>query len=1057
MQSVVRFTLRQQVLFNLIFVMLILIGIITVGSLPVERYPNINFGKATVSTFYPGASPRDVEALVTLKLEEAIEGLEEVEFVRAVSARERSTITVKFNDDTDYERLYDELRFRVLGALDELPPEVEPPEFVLIDTGSGLPVVSVNLIGARSNRALTLLAESLKVPIGRIPGVDETAVTGEQRREFHVLLDPTKLATHGATVEDVARALQDANQVIPAGDYTDASGEFVVRVDERFRSREQVVATVVRRDADGSFVTVDDLIADAGLGYRDPYVINSVNGLDTVAIQVRKGKEGNALDIVRAVQGIVADLKPTLDKEGVQVVLTQDSSAYIEESVATLGWNMIVGILLVGLILWYFMGARNAGLVSIGIPFSFLVTMILMRITGNSLNEITLFSLVLVSGIIVDDAIVVTENIYRRLQDGEALQEAIVNGTAEVMLPVIAATATTAAAFLPMLMMTGSTGEFFALVPKAVTFAILASLFECLLILPLHYLDFGPRPAQQRPGEALALHERDEAILRLLRRLTHWVVGWTLRFRWTSIAMVWIAFCAAVAVLAVSAAGIAPLIRIKFFPDDYNLYYVFVEAPPDTPIASVDHKVRAIARDIMADGPGYARSAAGNTGFVVDEDYEQEYGHHLGTVMVALPPKDQRAFDDPVAQLEQIRARVTERYASDDLRVHVRAEKDGPPSGKDVNIQVIGSSEAAVAGLADALTDSLRTDPTLAPDLIQLDDGRAPPARILRLQVDEQRARELGLTKGQAARLAATVLDGRVIGDFRLSDAEVDLKLGIDPAFLDAPERALEIPLLEHPSGPVLLGDIVRPAPEIQPSELRRYRGQRSRTITANIRPGASISAASVAAWARQRYRELRDQFPGATLVFGGEFETTQRSFTSLIQAFALAVLLIYMILAAQFRSYVQPLIVLSAVIFSIIGIVLGKFVTQSLFTVNSFVAVVGVTGVVVNDSLVLIDFINRGYRDGLGRAEAIRRGLQVRLRPILLTTLTTTLGLLPMAIGIPSYSIIWGSMASTFVTGLATATLLTLFIVPAGWDIVTEMQERRAARRPQRNGFPAT
>jgi HAE1 family hydrophobic/amphiphilic exporter-1 len=1042
MHSVVRFTLRQQVLFNLIFVVMIVVGSFVVGGLAVERYPEVNFGKAIITTFYPGASPRDVEALVTSKLEDAIDGLEEVEFVRASSVRERSTITVKFRDDTDYDRLYDELRFRVLSAIDELPADVEPPAFSLIDTSFWLPVVSVNLVGERSNRALTLIAEELKTPLSRIAGVDEAAIVGERTRRFDVALDPGKLADYGVTFDEVSRALRDANLVIPAGDYTDASGEYVIRVDERFRSRAQIVETIVRRDGDGSFVRVGDLITSAALGYRDPHVINSVNGLDTVAVQVKKGRGGNALDIMREVRAIVDDFAPVLQQEGVQVVLTQDSTTYIEESVGTLGWNMIVGICLVGLILWYYMGPRNAGLVSVGIPFAFLVTMIMMWMTGNSLNEITLFSFVLVSGIVVDDAIVVTENIYRHVQDGEPLHEAIVNGTAEVMLPVISATATTVAAFLPMLLMTGSTGEFFALIPKAVTFAIVASLFECLLILPLHYLHFGPRPGPRKEE-----HQRDDLTLRLLRRMTRRVVGWTLHYRWTTLSMVGIAFVASVSILAVSVAGVAPLIRIKFFPDDYNIYYVFVEGPADTALEAVDERVRAISEAVMADGAGYARSAAGFAGFVVNEDYEQEFGHNLGTVMVALPAKGERAFDDPITHLDDIRVRMVEAFADARFDIRVRAEKDGPPSGKDVNIQIIGNDEAAVAGLADALSAAMRADPVLSKELIQLDDGRSLPARVLSLDVDEPRALESGLTKGQAATLAAAVLDGRYVGEYRLSDEEVDLYLRLDPAFLDTPERALEIPVLQHPAGPVLLGDIVRPRPQIQPSELKRYRGQRSRTITANIRAGANSSPASVAAFTREQYRALRARYPGATLVFGGEFEETQRSFRSLFQAFGLAILIIYVILAAQFKSYAQPVIVLSAVMFSIIGVVLGKFMTQSLFTVNSFIAVVGVTGVVVNDSLVLIDFINRGYREGLERGAAIRRGIELRLRPIFLTTLTTTLGLLPMALGIPSYSVIWGSMASTFVTGLATATLLTLFVVPVGWDLLMERRERRASR----------
>jgi multidrug efflux pump subunit AcrB len=1044
MRPVVRFTMGQRVLFNLVFVLLMVAGTFSLSRLSVERYPEVNFGKVIVNTIYPGASPRDVEALITIKIEEALEGLEHVELIRSNSVRERSTILVKFRDDTDYDALYDELRFRVLGMLEELPAGVDPPDFNLIKTSFWLPVVSVNLIGERSNRALTLMAEELQVPLSRIPGVLEAEVVGEYQREFHVYLDPHKLSAQGVSFEQVASALADANLTIPAGDYTDGSGEFVVRVDERFRTREQVVSTVIRRDLDGSFVTLEDLISEAHVGYRDPHAITSINGRDSVTVKVLKAPDGNALDIHAQIRRIVDEQAPSLEKQGVEVVLTQDSTTYINESMSTMGWNLALGIALVSLILWVFLGIRNAGLVTIGIPFSLLVTMIFMDLTGNSLNQITLLSFVLVSGIIVDDAIVVVENIYRHVQNGDPLDRAIVNGTVEVMLPVISATATTAAAFLPMLIMTGSTGEFFALIPKAVTFAIVASLFECLFILPLHYLDFGPRPRQG----GMPLSERDNAPLRILRRGTGALIQRTLHFRYLSLLLAFVAFLVAVATLGVSIAGVAPLVRIKFFPDDYTLYYAFVEGPANTTIEQTDEKIREMARYIMADGQGYARSAAGAAGLVINEDYEEEYGHNLGTVIVPLPEREERAFDDPLAHLDVMRERLKEHFATDGFEVRVRAEKDGPPTGKEVNIQIVGSDERAVQNLSDELLAALRESPEMGPYLTDLKDNRGRPARVFRLEVDERKAWELSLTQGDAARLASAVLDGRYVGEYRLSDEEIDLKLRIDPAYLDAPEAALSIPVREHPSGPVRLGDIVHPVAEIQPGELKRYRGQRSLAVTANIQPGAPISAPLVAAWVKQHYQGIRDRFSGATLVFGGEFEETQRSYDSLTQAFGLAVLLIYLILATQFKSYIQPLIILSAVMFSITGVVFGTMATQTLFTVNSFIAMVGVTGVVVNDALVLLDFINRLYRDGKTRREAITEGVQVRLRPILLTTLTTTLGLLPMAVGIPSYSLIWGPMASTFVTGLATATFLTLFIVPVAWDLLMEAKERKAARR---------
>ena len=1054
MRELVRFTLRQQVLFNLVFVFLIVAGAFSIAALPTERYPEVNFGKVNITTLYPGASPRDVEALVTREIELALDGLEEVEFIRATSVQDRSNIVVKFNDGADYDLLYDELRFRVLSVLDRLPDGIDPPRFDLIRTSFWLPVVAVNLVGERSNRALTLIAKELQIRMARIPGVTEVKLDGEQRREFHVFLDPWKLKSHGLSFDQVAAALQDANVTIPAGDFSDPSGEYVVRVDERFRTREQVVETVVRRDADGSFVTLEDLVSDARLGYRTPGVITSADGLDSVGLRLLKARDGSAVEIYAAAEAILAELAPMLEREGVGVVLTQDSTTYIDESVETLGWNLAVGILLVSLIIWYFMGVRNAGLVTVGIPFSFMVTMVIMQLTGNSLNEITLFSFVLVSGIIVDDAIVVVENIYRHVQEGEPIEQAIVDGTAEVAWPVISATATTVAAFLPMLIMTGSTGEFFALIPQAVSFAIIASLLECLLILPIHYLDFGPRPASGTPdlsapsGRQAPPMDRENRLMRVLRVLTDRAINLTMRFRWTSLTLVLLAFVAATTILIASVMGVSNLVRIQFFPDDYSTYYVFIEGVPETPIEVTHERVKAVADFVMADGPGYARSASGFAGFTVSEDYEDERGRHLGTVMVALPRKADQAFDDPLKHLERMRERLVERFSEPGVRIRVRAEKNGPPTGKDVNIQIVGSNEAAVLGLTETLLSRLRAHPLFGPSLIDLQDDRGVPARIFRLEVDAARARALDLTAGEAARMSASVLDGRYIGKYRLSDEEIDLKLRIDPAYLATPEAALDIPVQERPSGPVLLGEIVRPTAELQPSELRRYQRQRSLSISANIAPGGLVSTAQVTAWASAQYAELRDDFPGATLVFGGEFEETQRSFESLTQAFALAVLLIYLILATQFKSYTQPLIVLSAVMFSIIGVVFGKVITQSLFTINSFIAVVGVTGVVVNDALVLLDFINRRYRAGMSRAVAIREGVRLRLRPIVLTTLTTTLGLLPMALGIPSYSVIWGTMASTFVTGLATATALTLFIVPPAWDLLTEWEEKRRARR---------
>jgi len=1047
MKPFFRYVLRQTVLVNLLFALAMAVGLFSLFDLPVERYPDVQMGKVQINTVLPGASPEEVESLITDEIEEALDDLESVEFIRSTSYRERSMIMVKFIDDTDYDKLYEELRLKVLGIMNELPNGIDPPRFTEIRVSEWLPVASVNLIGDRTNRALSLMAEEMKLHLRQIPGVKEVQLNGEYIREFHVYLNPRLLDKYGVTFDEVARALSEANISLPAGHYTDDGGEFVIVVDERYRSRQQIAETIIRRDSDGSFLTVGNVLSSARMSYRDPYVITSVNGKDCVTLRVIKTEDGNALDIMPMIEEIMARFQPLLEKEEVDAVLTQDQRVYIDDSISTLGMNLLVGICLVSVLIFFFMGLRNAILTMVGIPFSFLVTMIIMWLLDSSLNEITLFSFVLVSGIIVDDAIVVVENIYRHLQEGEPLEEAVINGVSEVAAPVIAATSTTVAAFLPMLIMSGSTGEFFAQIPIAVAAAIVASLFECLIILPSHFIDWpGWRSAEKEAVEPKPA-SKERWVMSLLLKGTNRLVDFSFRHRFKSLGLVMVAFVASVFILAVSISGKIPLIKIKFFPDEYTYYYIELEGPVATPIETTNLKLKEITEFILPGRPGQLRSATGMAGFYVNEDYQPVFGSNLGYVYVEMPRKEEQNFPenhktDPIVHLDYVRKQLA-RFEQDGWSVRVRPEKSGPPTGKDINVRVVGPDPEMVKDLAQDVYGFLNSNDKIAPHLIDLSDNLGRSNRVYRFRVDKERAAEYGLTPLAVSRLAASVLDGRFVGDFRTHDEDVDLKLKIDEKYLDAPEAALSIPILQHPSGPLRLGDLTTTESYIEPNKLDRYQTKRAITLTANIRPGAQTSTPAVVNAIGAYYQAIKGKYPGAEISFSGEFESTRRSYTSLAYAFFVALLIMYVILATQFRSYLQPLIILSAVVFSLIGVVFGKFVTQGLFTVNSFIAVVGVTGVVVNDSLVLIDFINRSYRSGMSRREAINHGIRTRLRPILLTTLTTSLGLAPMAFGIPSYSVVWGSMASTFVTGLCTATFLTLFIVPIEWDLLMGLKLR--------------
>jgi HAE1 family hydrophobic/amphiphilic exporter-1 len=1059
LESVIRFTLRQKVVANLTFVLLIVVGAFVLLRMPVERYPNIQFGKMYINTFLPGASPEEIETLITKPIEEALEDVEDVDFISSTSYRERSNIVIKFTDDSDYRRRFDDVRLKVLSILDELPKLPEPPVFNFLDVNDWFPTISVNLSGDHSNATLTVAAKALRIALRQVDGIKEVKLTGDYTREFQLLLSPGKMHRYRVTFNEAANALRDANISLPAGHAETAGGEFTIRVDEQFRNRDDVLATIIRTDSDGSFIRIGDIIEDASFGYRDPFIIASVNGQPCVTLQILKTAHGNALFIAEAVRKVIAELAPSFADKGITLTITQDSSSKIGDSVRVLGANLVIGVLLVFVIIWRFMGLRNAGLTTVGIPFAFLVTMVFMYLTGNSVNEVSLFAFVLVSGIIVDDAIVVVENIYRHLQGGSRLREAIVNGTAEVFLPVVSATLTTLAAFLPMLVMTGMVGEFFSIIPKTIAFALLASLLECLLVLPCHYLDFGPRQpppantstAVQTPLQHYLDSVGEGRLMTATRRLLNLLLRLVLRFRLMALGILTAGFVVSLYLFGSSMLGFTNLVRIQFFPENYALYYVELQMEAGTPIETTDRLVRKMAAAVMAQGPGMNESALGFAGYSINEDYSPQYGNHLGHVAVTLPESRLRRFadypeNDVVAHLDTMRQRLAPLIPAG-TTMTVRPEKDGPPAGKDVNIRVLGIQAENVSALAQRIDRFLRGNPEIGPWLTDLQDDQGSSGKVFRIRIDGQRVAEYRLQVAQVARLAAAAMNGEIVGEMKLPDELIDIKLKTAMTDGEALQAAFNLVVVDYPGGTVRLGDLCHPEYAAEPGSLNRFQQQRAITLTANLEARAPLSSAMVVKAVNTFHDTIRSDYPGAELNFSGEHESTRESFLSLAYAFALAIMLIYLILSAQFRSYLQPLIIISAVVFALTGVIYGAFFTRTIFTINSFVAVVGVTGVVVNDSLVLVEFLNRCYQRSGNRREALLLATNIRLRPILLTTLTTTLGLLPMALGIPEYSLIWGSMAMTFVTGLCTATLLTIVIVPVQWDILTGWAER--FRRP--------
>jgi HAE1 family hydrophobic/amphiphilic exporter-1 len=752
----------------------------------------------------------------------------------------------------------------------------------------------------------------------------------------------------------------------------------------------------------------------------------------------------------------------------VALVYTVDSAVRIQDYLGVLGSNLFWGVVLVAIALLCFLTWRSALLTISGVVFAILASFLYFWLTGASLNELTVVGLVLVSGMLVGDAIVVVDNIQRHLEEGKSITEAAIDGTTEVFWPVVNSVLTTIASFLPLLLMTGSVGDFFGLLPVAVTVALIASLIECMLMLPLHAVtaekllgrervvarsDSGTAGYLQRPGLVGWLARRYDVALR-----------WNLAHPWHVIGLVVVMFLLTVGILVQSvmanAWGQRPILKMAFFPNDASILNIAVRLPGDATLSGTSRFLRDLEQEVMALGPGKIDNTTGFAGMLMDAYYKPVWSHSYGFVFIELPPLERRTAEATTI-LEEVRSRLETTFEKDGVELEITQQMDGPPVGMPVTIRVAGRDNAAVERLAhDLMRFLLEQSSGRLTGLIDLNDDSSRRIRQVVFRPHWDRLANHGIAQRTALDVIAGAVDGAYVGEFRRSDDDIPVRVRLGRDLLDDPTRLLQVPLVDEPGGrQVTVGDVASVDAGWTQAALVRRDYQRTVTITGNFAADSSLSPNDVTRAVQEWFAERQGNYSGAAIAFGGEAESTAKSYRSLGQAFALSVFLIFLLLATQFRSYVQPLIILSNVIFAFIGVFLVLGIVgvcllafpegvvrpeRGMFTVQSFIAIVGLTGVVVNDAIVLVDFINTRRREGLPLIDALLTAGHQRMRAILLTSITTIAGLLTMALGIPEFSIAWSPLATCFIAGLTASTFLTLLVVPVLYLLVDRLTPSR-------------
>lgn len=1068
MNPLVRFGLGQRVLMNLLFIGLVAFGLgVALPRIPIERYPNFDFGEAIVVTTWSGATAEEVERLVAVPVEDAIRAVDNVEYVRSTSRDGASEIIVKFEDDTDYARQFDDLRFRVLAMQNRLPTsDGKPlsPYVTRMETDVWLPVIQVNLVADDGSTAdlqrLGQLAEALRDRLTPLPGMKRADIEGLPEVRFEVQLDPQAMQRHGLSAEQVATALRGSGGAQPAGSSAAGGTRKTVVAEARFTRLEQVLAVPVRQDGDGRLVTVGEVADIPACGPRvlERGIRVHCDGRPSVVVKILKESGAQATALKAAVQAEVDAFLALHRDERIQAIYNLDSTERVAASLSVLTGNLWQGSVLVLGVLLLFLGWRMAVLAASGVMFAFLGALVVMYLTGQSLNEITLLALVLVAGILDDDVIVVVDNIQRKREEGLSGSAAILAGASEMFWPLLAASATTIGAFLPLLLMTGTTGEFFRLLPITVVVALVVSLFECIFLVPTHIEDldrwFGPGRIRALEGGDETRYLQRRGVTGMLARVYDRVLRLSLARPWTALAGVGALLLLALGVLAQSAFapswGQRPILRLAFFPEDIRVVNLTIRTPAGTPLAATDRLARGIAGELAGDKSRIA-AVSGLSGLYIDTSYKPVWGENHALLFVELRI-DGGSDADAIATVGRIRSLVEERFEQDGVQIEVGAQKDGPPTDAPLVARFAGDDDAAVLAAALALRDHLagRVADGSLPGLTDLrDDVGARSARLV-FRPDPERAARFGLTPMQVVSFVAGASEGAYVGEFRQAQDDVPLVVRLAEGVADDPALLTQVPIALAPEGRALrFGDVGALAVEQRPAQLTRRDYRRTITITGDLAPDSPLSAIHLDTAVKAWWAGAAAAHPGVDLAFGGEAQSTARSYASLLTALVVAIFVIYAVLATQFRSYAQPALIMTNVLFGFIGVTLMMAVLgvgamllpegwvrpeRAMFTVQTFIAIVGLTGMVVSEGIVLVEFINGRRGEGLALESALITAGHQRLRPILMATTTTIAGLLPMAIGLPEFSVAWSPMATAFVAGLTMSTALTLVVLPAGY-----------------------
>lgn len=1022
MGSLSRLAVDRPITFLMSTLILIGFGIYGLQNLRLNLYPDVSFPTITVYTSYEGVAPEDIETLVTRPIEESVGSISGVRRIRSLSSQGASVIKLNFNWGTDLYEAENDVR-KQLGFVERsLPDDAESPLVFSYDPNQEPIVVLTVTSNARSARDLrTYSRQTLEQRVERINGIASAETSGGLERQINVTIDNEKMRLYNVSIAEIASKLNQENIQVPAGQLTEGNTIYSLRTIGEFKNVDQIRNTIITV-RDGQPLLLKD-VAKVEDGIAQPIGDVHINGENGVILNIYRQSDANVVSAATAVIESLDEIKRSLPDD-VQINVLTNKAEFIEQSMSNLLMTGIQAVVLVVLILLAFLrSGRSALIIAISIPVSIITTFLVMDLGNVSLNIISLSGLTLAVGMVVDDAVVVLENIFRFREQGAGRNEASVSGAREVAVPVVISTLTTLVVFLPILFVPGIAGFLFRDLALTISFSLSISSLIALTLIPLMTSQFFREKAESFQATNKVATFFSNLLSRLENSYQN-TLGKVLKHSGITV-------LASIILLGASL-PIFYLLGGEFFPRvDENAFTLQVEREPGVNLFELERSISQVESIIQQEVPE-ARLVVSDFGDKEGIEGADSPGGFQGTVRVELvdqKERDRGQFEissDLLEKLQVVPGVEIKEVIIDPL---------SPDGENGLIVQIFGYNPEIKKDLADGVKEKLLELEGISNVFSSVDQGRPE----LRLIMDRERISRVGMNTNQVATAVSNAVQGNVATSFVDQGVEFEVLVELDPM-----DKAQSVDLtniqIQTPAGDWMpLKNLARLERYTGPTNVLRINQERVAEITADL-SGVDLKTAT------DRARVILDEVEwpdGYRYQMAGTAEEQSESFGFLMIAFAIAGILTYMVMASQFESLVEPFIIIFTIPLALTGVLVMLWITGTSVSVTSMVGLILLTGIVVNNGIVMIDYIKILQARGIERTEAIINGSTRRLRPILMTAFTTILSMVPLALEIGSGSETWSPMARTVIGGLSMSTLLMLFVVPCLYNLINSAVEK--------------